>query len=73
MVEPVVVAVVVVGARLVYALAALWSWPVRERARAHALATLVRAAGPGAVVEVTRADGGGTVTARTAGPGTESR
>ncbi|MEV0170407.1 hypothetical protein AB0I00_04675 [Streptomyces sp. NPDC050803] len=65
MVDPVVLVVVPVCARLVYSLAALWMWPARERAWARALATVVRAAGPGGVVEVTRADGG-TVTARSA-------
>ncbi|MBK3573233.1 hypothetical protein JHN63_05245 [Streptomyces sp. MBT65] len=64
-VEPVVVVVVPVCARLVYALALLWTQPVRERAWAHALATVVRAAGPGGTVEVTRADGD-TLNARTA-------
>ncbi|MFG2776456.1 hypothetical protein ACGFY7_01180 [Streptomyces prunicolor] len=56
-VEPVVVVVVPACTQLVYALAVLWTQPVRERARAHALATVVRAAGPGGTVEVTRADG----------------
>jgi hypothetical protein len=56
-VEPVLVVVVPACTQLVYALAVLWTQPVRERARAHALATLVRAAGPGGTVEVTRADG----------------
>ncbi|MFJ5307550.1 hypothetical protein [Streptomyces sp. NPDC088350] len=56
-VEPVVVVVVLACTRLVYALAALWTQPARERAWAHALAALVRAAGPGGTVEVTRADG----------------
>ncbi|CAL9367274.1 hypothetical protein [Streptomyces sp. enrichment culture] len=65
-VDPVVVVVVLVCARLVYALAALWTRPTRERAWAHALATVVRAAGPGGVVEVTRADGD-MLTARSAG------
>ncbi|MFF3377590.1 hypothetical protein ACFYXF_32100 [Streptomyces sp. NPDC002680] len=56
-VEPVVVVVVLTCARLVYGLAALWTRPARERAWANALATVVRAAGPGGTVEVTRADG----------------
>lgn len=56
-VEPVVVVAVPACARLVYALAALWTQPARERAWAHALATVVRAAGPGGMVEVARADG----------------
>ncbi|MEV8541728.1 hypothetical protein [Streptomyces sp. NPDC051572] len=56
-VEPVVVVVVPACTQLVYALAVLWTQPVRDRARAHALATVVRAAGPGGTVEVTRADG----------------
>ena len=64
-VEPVVVVVVLSCARLVYALAALWAQSARERAWAHALATVVRAAGPGGTVEVTRADGD-TLTARSA-------
>jgi hypothetical protein len=64
-VDPVVVVVVLVCARLVYALAALWTRPARERAWAHALATVVRAAGPGGTVEVTRADGD-MLTARSA-------
>ncbi|MFJ9241560.1 hypothetical protein [Streptomyces sp. NPDC101776] len=64
-VEPVVVVVVPVCARLVYALAVLWTQPVRERAWAQALATVVRAAGPGGTVEVTRADGD-TLNARSA-------
>jgi hypothetical protein len=64
-VEPVVVVVVPVCARLVYALAVLWTQPVRERAWAHALATVVRAAGPGGTVHVTRADGD-TLNARSA-------
>ncbi|MFK0152016.1 hypothetical protein ACIQVK_08030 [Streptomyces sp. NPDC090493] len=55
--EPVVVVVVLAFVRLVYALAALWTQPARERAWAHALARVVRAAGPGGTVEVTRADG----------------
>ncbi|WP_445394727.1 hypothetical protein ACSMX9_15515 [Streptomyces sp. LE64] len=57
MVDPVVVVLVVVGARLVYGLAALWARPARERARAQGLAMVVRSAGPGAVVEVTCANG----------------
>ncbi|MBQ0827522.1 hypothetical protein [Streptomyces tagetis] len=57
MVEPVVVVVALAGARLVYALVALWTRPAWERAWAHAVATVVRASGPGGVVEVTRADG----------------
>lgn len=64
-VEPVVVVVVLACARLVQALAALWTQPARERAWAHALATVVRAAGPGGTVEVTRADGD-MLTARSA-------
>lgn len=35
-VEPVVVVVVPACTQLVYALAVLWTQPVRERARAHA-------------------------------------
>ncbi|MEV7866404.1 hypothetical protein AB0P17_09930 [Streptomyces sp. NPDC088124] len=65
MIDPVVLVVVPVCARLVYALAALWMRPAKERAWAQALATLVRAAGPGGTVEVTRADGD-TLTARSA-------
>ncbi|MEU6375311.1 hypothetical protein [Streptomyces sp. NPDC046909] len=65
-VDPVVVVVVPVCARLVYALAALWLRPARERAWGHAMATVVRAAGPGGTVEVTRADGD-VVSARSAG------
>ncbi|MFI6463355.1 hypothetical protein [Streptomyces sp. NPDC050528] len=56
-VEPVVVVVVPACTQLVYALAVLWTQPVRDRAWAHALAAVVRAAGPGGTVEVTRADG----------------
>ncbi|MFE7133345.1 hypothetical protein ACFVIM_21040 [Streptomyces sp. NPDC057638] len=65
MLDPEVLVVVVVGARLVYALIELCTRPVRERAWAHAVATVVRAAGPGGTVETTRRDGG-TVTARAA-------
>jgi hypothetical protein len=57
MVDPVVLCVVVAGARLAHSLISLCMSPARERARAHALATLLRAAGPGAVVEATRRDG----------------
>lgn len=64
-VEPVVVVVVPTCARLVYALAVLWTRPARERAWAHALGTVVRAVGPGGIVEVTRADGD-TLIARSA-------
>ncbi|GHE62862.1 hypothetical protein GCM10018785_34750 [Streptomyces longispororuber] len=64
-VEPVVVVVVLACARLVYVLAALWTRPARERAWAHALAMVVRAAGPGGTVEITRADGD-VLTARSA-------
>ncbi|MFF9900063.1 hypothetical protein [Streptomyces longispororuber] len=56
-VEPVVVVVVLACARLVYVLAVLWTRPTRERAWAQALATIVRATGPGGTVELTRADG----------------
>ncbi|MBD0419433.1 hypothetical protein AB0L35_37935 [Streptomyces sp. NPDC052309] len=73
MVDPVVLVVVLVGARLVYALAALWMRPARERAWAHALATVVRAAGPGGVVEVTRADGDMVTARSSAGDGAERR
>ncbi len=65
MVEPVVVVVALAGARLVYALVALWTRPAWERSWAHAVATVVRASGPGGVVEVVRADGD-RVTARRA-------
>ncbi|MBY6307381.1 hypothetical protein [Streptomyces clavuligerus] len=65
MLDPVVLVVVVVGARLLYALTELWTRPARERAWAHAMATVLRAAGPGGTVEATRREGGG-VTARTA-------
>lgn len=65
MVDHAVVVVVLVGARLVYMLAALWMWPRGERARAQALAMVVRATGPGGVVQVARADGG-MVTVRSA-------
>ncbi|WP_338484728.1 hypothetical protein VM636_14580 [Streptomyces sp. SCSIO 75703] len=70
MVEPVVVVVALAGARLVYALVALWTRPAWERSWAHAVATVVRASGPGGVVEVTRADGD-RLTARRAAKPTE--
>lgn len=65
MVDPVVLMVVVVSARLAYALMELWTRPARTRAEADAVATLLRAAGSGGVVETATPDGGVT-TVRTA-------
>jgi len=65
MADPIVLGVVVVGARLAYALVELWTAPVRTRAEADAVATLLRAAGPGGMVETTAPDGSVT-TVRTA-------
>jgi hypothetical protein len=57
MVDPVAVCAVVAGARLAYSLVSLCMSPVRERARARALAALLRAAGPGGMAAATGADG----------------
>lgn len=57
MVDPVVWCVVLSGARLAYSFASLCAAPARERAQAAALATLLRAAGPGGVVKASRPDG----------------
>ncbi|RIV39190.1 hypothetical protein [Micromonospora radicis] len=67
MVDAVVLVIVVTGARLAYALVSLYTGPARIRTRAQALAFLVRAAGPGAVVEAAAPDGT-RVTVRSAPP-----
>ncbi|WP_433533251.1 hypothetical protein ACQPYA_15240 [Micromonospora sp. CA-263727] len=65
MVDAVVLMIVVVGARLAYSLVSLYTWPARARARAEVIALLLRAAGPGGVVEDAAPDGS-TVTVRLA-------
>lgn len=65
MVDPVVLVVVVVSARLAYSLVELWTSPARTRAEADAVATLLRVAGPGGMVETAAPDGSLT-TVRTA-------
>jgi hypothetical protein len=61
MADPVVLCVVVAGARLAYSLVSLGTSPARERAHARVVAALLRAAGPGGVVESVRRDGSAVV------------
>ncbi len=65
MVDAVVLVIVVAGARLVYSLVSLQTWPARARARAEMVALLLPVAGPGGVVE-TAAPDGSTVVVRLA-------
>lgn len=57
MVEPVTLCAVLSGARLAYSLILFCTSPARERAQADALATLLRAVGPGGAVKACRQDG----------------
>jgi hypothetical protein len=61
--DPVLLSAVVGAARLAYSLVCLWTSVARERQRGQTLVALLRAAGPGAVVEDVRADGALTVRA----------
>lgn len=67
MADAVFLFVMVAGTRLVYSLMSLCTASARERAWAHALTTLLRAAGPGDVIEYARRDGNLVITRAAAG------